>query len=210
MKISSLKAAGFVLLGFGLSFATALWAEKAGQISAPQLEVGAPKAASGLSFGVLDMQRVILNVAEGQSARKKLEEEIRAKEKEFLEKKKELDQLNQEWQNQSSLLTEEAKLRKQQDFQKKFVELRNAEGKFQADIKQRENEETQKIAMKAAKIAEQFAKEKDLFGVFEANSSGLIYLKNPVDLTASVVAEYDKQNKGAVSEAQKSKKAKAG
>lgn len=160
-------------------------------------------------FGVLDMQKIILSVEDGKEARAKLEKEIKAKEAEFLEKKKELDQLNQEWQNQSSLLTEEGKLRKQQDFQKKFIDLRNAEGKFQSDIKQRENAETQKIAMKSAKIVEALAKERDLDGVFETGSSGLIYLREPVDLTPSVIAEYEKQSK-AVSKASTDKKSKSG
>lgn len=79
---------------------------------------GAAVAAKA-KYAVVDMQAVILNVEEGKAARSKLETEIKAKEKELLKRKDELDKLNKEWTEQAALLSEKARMEKQQDFQKK-------------------------------------------------------------------------------------------
>jgi len=143
--------------------------------------------------GVIDMQAVILNVDEGKKARADLEKEIKAKENEFQKEKEELDKLNQEWKSQAALLSEAARLKKQQDFQERFLGLRNAELNFQSEIKRKEQKATQGIAVNVARLVDTMAKARDLEAVFETNSAGLLYLKDPVDLTKDVVAEYEKQ-----------------
>jgi outer membrane protein len=156
-------------------------------------------------YGVVDMQGVILAVDEGKDARATLEKEIKGKESEFSKKKGELDKMNEEWKTQAALLSEAAKAQKQQEFQEKFMGLRNAEMEFQNEIKKKEQRATQKIAMKVATLVDKMAREKKLDAVFETNSSGLLYLDNPVDLTKDVVAAYNKLPKE-TTEAKKDKK----
>ena len=67
--------------------------------------------------------------------------------------------------------------------------------KFQSEIKQLEAQETQKIALKVAKIVEEVAKKKDLDSVFETNSAGLLYVKNPVNLTEEIMNKYNAKYK---------------
>src|SRR5690606_19902543 len=67
-------------------------------------------------YAVIDMQAVILNVSEGKKARDNLKKEIDAKEKELMKEKTELDKLNEEWKSQAALLSEAARLKKQQEF----------------------------------------------------------------------------------------------
>lgn len=149
----------------------------------------------GRRFGVVNMQTVILAVEEGKEARNELEKEIKSKEGDFRKKKEELDALNKEWRGQASMLSEEARNKKQQDFQEKFVGLRNAELEFQNQIKQKEAQATQRIAMNVTKLVDDMARKQNLEIVFEVNSSGLLYVKNPVDLTEQVIKRYD-ANKG--------------
>ena len=144
-------------------------------------------------FGVVDMQQVILTVEEGKAARAQLESEIKAKEAELGKQKEELDKLNNEWKNQAALLSEDARMKKQQEFQEKFMSLRNAEMEFQANIKRKEQKATQQIAMKVAQVVDQIAKRKKLAAVFETNSAGLLYLETPVDLTQEVITDYAKR-----------------
>ena len=146
-------------------------------------------------FGVVDMQAVILNVSEGKAARAKLEGEIKGKEKELMNQKQELDKLNESWKKTAALLSEEARINKQKEFQEKFLALRNAEMSFQGEIKRKEAEATQKIAVKVARLVEKIARDKKLTGVFETNTAGLLYLEKPVDLTKEVIAEYEKMPK---------------
>lgn len=144
-------------------------------------------------YGVVDMQQVILSVEEGKTARAALETEIKAKETELNKQKEELDKMNNEWKGQAALLSEDARMKKQQEFQEKFLNLRNAEMEFQANIKRKEQKATQQIAMKVAGVVDQIAKQKKLAAVFETNSAGLLYLEAPVDLTQDVITEYGKR-----------------
>lgn len=150
------------------------------------------KAAEG-KYGVVDMQQVILTVEEGKQARAALETEIKAKEGELLKRKEELDKMNKEWKDQAPLLSEDARMKKQQEFQEKFLSLRNDEMEFQASIKRREQKATQQIAVKVAGVVDQIARQKKLAAVFETNSAGLLYLEAPVDLTQDVITEYAKR-----------------
>jgi outer membrane protein len=151
--------------------------------------------AADLKYGVVDMQVVILSVAEGKAARANLEKEIKAKEKELLKEKEQLDKMNSEWKEQSPLLSEQARMKKQQEFQEKFLSLRNAEMEFQAEIKRKEQKATQEIAIKVAKLVETLAAGKKLTAVFETNSAGLLYLENPINLTKEVIEEFEKLSK---------------
>ena len=145
-------------------------------------------------YGVVDMQRVILSVDEGKQARQKLEKQIKAKEKLLRKSKQELDTLNKEWQSQAPLLNESAKIKKQQQFQEKFVSLRNKEMEFQAEIKRKEQQATKDIAVKIARLVEQMAVKMKLEVVFES-SSGLLYVKEPLDLTDKVIDNYNRTHK---------------
>lgn len=151
--------------------------------------------AAKAKYAVVDMQAVILNVGEGKTARAKLEKEIKAKEKELMKRKGELDKLNKEWTQQAALLSEKARMEKQQDFQKKFLALRNDEMSFQNEIKRKEQEATQKIAVSVSKIVNEMAKSRGFDMVFETNSAGLLYLEDPVDMTKEVIAAYEKKGK---------------
>lgn len=144
-------------------------------------------------YGVIDMQAVILNVDEGKKARAELEKEIKAKEEEFLKERKELDKLNQEWKSQAALLSESARIKKQQEFQERFLSSRNEEMTFQSEIKRKEQKATQGIAINVQKLVEKKSKALELEMVFETNTAGLLYLKDPVDLTKEVIADYEKE-----------------
>lgn len=150
-------------------------------------------AAHAAKYGVIDMQAVILNVEEGKAARAELEKKIKAKEAEFNKRRDELDKMNKDWQGQSALMSEEARLNKQKEFQEKFLAMRNDEMAFRENVKQDEQKATQAIAGKVEGIVQKMAKEKALDVVFEVNNAGLLYLSQPVDLTKDVIDAYGKK-----------------
>jgi outer membrane protein len=135
--------------------------------TSPAEAVAAP--ATGGKYAVVDMQAVILNVEEGKQARAELEKQIKAKEK--------------------------ARLSKQKEFQEKFMSLRSEEMSFQNEIKGKEQAATQKIAIAVSKLVNEMAKQRGLEMVFETNSAGLLYLKDPVDMTKDVIDAFEAQSK---------------
>ncbi|MBC7660100.1 MAG: OmpH family outer membrane protein [Chitinophagaceae bacterium] len=154
-------------------------------------------------YAVVDMQAVILNVEEGKTARSALEKEIKDKQAELGKRKSELDKMNEEWTKQAPLLNEQARMTKQKEFQEKFMGLRNDEMAFQDEIKKKEGTATQKIAIAVTKLVNDIAKAKNFDVVFETSSAGLIYLKDPTDLTKDVIAAFEAQSKKGKTEAKK-------
>lgn len=148
--------------------------------------------AQDIKNGTINMQQVILNVKEGQEARKSLEQEIKKKQDEWKKEQEKLAQISQELKEKGPLLSNEAKLKKQQIIQEKLMELRKSEMIFQNEVKQKEAAATQKIAIKVQKITEKLAKDQNLIAVYETNSSGLLYLSNRIDLTDKVIKEFEK------------------
>jgi outer membrane protein len=161
--------------------------------TSPAQAVASP--GSGSKYAVVDMQSVILNVEEGKQARADLEKQIKAKEKDLMKKKEELDKMNQEWEKQAPLLNEQARMGKQKEFQEKFMSLRNEEMTFQNEIKGKEQAATQKIAIAVSKLVNSMAKQRNVDMVFETNSAGLLYLKDPLDMTKDVIAAFEAQSK---------------
>jgi outer membrane protein len=155
--------------------------------------MSAAPGAYAAKYGIIDMQAVILNVDEGKNARAELEKKIKAKEAEFGKRRDELDKMNKDFQGQSALLSEEARLNKQKEFQEKFLAMRNDEMAFRDQVKQDEQKATQGIAAKVEAIVKKMAAEKSLDVVFEINNAGLLYLAQPVDLTKDVIAAYGKK-----------------
>jgi outer membrane protein len=152
-----------------------------------------PMTSMASKYGIIDMQAVILNVEEGKQARAELEKKIKAKESEFNKRREELDKMNKDFQGQSALLSEEARLNKQKEFQEKFLAFRNDEMAFRDAVKQDEQKATQGIAAKVEGMVKKLASEKGLDVVFEINNAGLLYLAQPVDLTKDVIANYGKK-----------------
>ena len=150
-------------------------------------------SAQAAKYGLIDMQAVILTVEDGKIARADLEKKIKVKEVELNKRRDEMDKMNKEWQTQSSLMSEEARMNKQKEFQEKFLTLRNDEQTFRDGIKQDEQKATQLIAAKVETIVQKMAKEKGIDVVFEVNSAGLLYLDKPVELTKEVIDAYGKK-----------------
>jgi outer membrane protein len=161
--------------------------------SVPGNAVAQPKPQK--KFAVVDMQAIILNVSEGKDAKTNLEKEIKAKEAQLTKQKAELEDMNKSWQQQAPLLSNEARAKKQQEFQEKYLSLRNEEMNFQTEIKQKEQKATQKIAVNVTQLVEKMAQERGYEMVFETSSAGLLYLKDPEDITKEVIGLYEQQVK---------------
>ena len=176
-------------------------------LSYAQTAVGdkARLSASGLSIGIVNNQKILSSVPDAITARKNIEKEIKAIQDDLLAQKDEIEKLNKELIEKEALLTAEAKTQRQTTLQQKVMELRQKEFTSQQEIRQKEASITQEIVRKIAEVVQKLAKEKNLDMVFETNQSGIMYLKEYVDITDDVIVEYNKAF-SAVSSTDKSKK----
>lgn len=144
--------------------------------------------------GLWDIHTVIQGVEEGKNAKAALEKEIEATQKELMRRDDELKKLNQELMDQAAVLNDDAKSRKQAELQKKAIELRNLDMQFKMEMPRKQSEAADKIGLKALKIAEDLAKEKDLDRLYNTSSGAVTYVKNAVNYTNDIISIYNKQH----------------
>lgn len=169
-------------------------------VSAPvvvQAKEGAAKASSssGLKAGLVDIQAAILQTEQGKAAKARIEQEAEGKRKKLLDMQSELKKLDEDFQKQQSVLSEDAKAAKMKEFQSKMENLRRAQMNFEQEVRQKEQEETQKIFHKIHDIVDEVAKKRGYEIVFEKGSGAILYAAKIDDLTSEIVSQYNSRYK---------------
>ena len=151
--------------------------------------------AQDLVFGVVNNQKIILAVPEGIKAKKAMQLEVDKAQAAMNQQRLELEALSKDLESKLDLMSAEAKQKKRQELQDKVLVLRDQEMNFQQEIRQKEFEATQGIVQKIAIYVKEIAAEKGLVVVFEATQSGVMYLKNFVDITDDVILKFSESSK---------------
>lgn len=165
-----------------------------GSSNAPAPKSGGASSASG-KLAFVDMQAAILQTEEGKNAKAKIEKDAEAKRADILNQEKELKKLDDEFQAQQAVLSEDAKRTKQTEFQQKFQKLQGARMQFEQEVRQREMQETQKIFQNLTGVIDEVAKKKGYDMVFERGAGALLYAARIDDITSEVVSTYNNKHK---------------
>lgn len=153
------------------------------------------QAKTSLRVAYVDMQAAILQTEEGKPAKTKIEKEAETKKKELVAQEAELKKLDEEFESQKGVLSEDVKATKMKDFQAKLASLRGAQMNFQQEVRQKEMQETQKIFQNISGIIDDVAKKKGYDFVFERSAGALLYAAKIDDLTGEVVTQYNQRHK---------------
>lgn len=153
------------------------------------------------TFGVVNNQKIILAVPEGIKAKKAMQEEVDKAQASLNAQRLELEALGKELEANADLMSAAAKQQKREELQNKVVVLRDEEMKFQQRIRQQEFQATQGIVEKIAVYVKEIATAKNLAVVFESSQSGVMYIKNYIDITDDVILKFSAQSAAAASSA---------
>ena len=165
------------------------------------------QAQQGLKVGVVDLQAVLDNSARGKAAKDrlkdlsvKLQEEIKVK-REFKDKREEeLQRLRTEIRSQGLVLSESARVAKEEDFRNKIRELKrfiDDTNRFIEDstqeFREREVRETQLLLAEIRKIVAEIGKQENYSLILEGNENAavVLYFTKTIDLTPKVTQRYD-------------------
>jgi len=146
---------------------------------------------AGPRLGYVELQKIILGVEEGRSAREKLEREYQDKKRELEKMEAELKQLKASLEQQSMILNEAALKKKQEDFQQKFLNYQRLAATYQNDIRETEAKETVKIIEKVKQIVNELAAKEGFTYVFEKSDNVLLFAPESDNLTQKVIEIYN-------------------
>lgn len=148
--------------------------------------------ATAAKIAKVDVQKVLLTVKEGKKVRASLKKKFDEKQKIIKKEEDKIRKMQQDFQKQSLIMDDKAKVKKQTAIQEKIVELQQKTMNFQKEIQEQENKLKRPILEKVRNIIEKVSQDGGYEMVFEVSTSP-IYVKDVADITDSVIKEYDKK-----------------
>src|SRR5712691_10123529 len=110
--------------------------------------LSAAARAQALKLAYVDVQRAIQETEEGKSARVRLKGEFEQRRAQIDKKSADLEKMQQEYEKQAPVLSDDAKKKKQEEFQKLLIGTRKAAGELQEDMAGKEQQAMQSILQK--------------------------------------------------------------
>ncbi len=157
-------------------------------------------AKAELKVGYVDLQRALQEVEEGRNAQARLKGLLEGKQKDLDHEQEALRKEKELLDKQASAMSEEVRVQKQTELQKKLYDLAQKWEKGKAEMQAKQQEELQTIFKKMDPIIAGIAQREGLTLVFEKQDSGLVYAPPSLDLTNELVRIYNDQyrSKGGV------------
>ena len=152
--------------------------------------------ATDVKIGYIDSNRLLEEYKGKEELKSKLERELTKWQEEAIKRKQKVESLIKEFENQSAMLSEEARARKRQEVEKLQSEYEQYVQEIYAQdgLAKRRNDEIMKpFIEKVNLLLQKIGKDRGYTIIFDATSSGLVYVKEGMDLTDEVVAELNQE-----------------
>ncbi len=150
-----------------------------------------------LKIGYINSEKIFLEYEGTKSAQEKFNKEVAKWEQEATERQKELQELKEQLEKQSLLLSSERKKEIQEEYERKMMEYQKfLQQKFgqQGEALKKNEDLTKPIIEKINKILEQIAKAENYDFILDARNGSVVYAKKAYDLTERVLQELNKEN----------------
>ena len=146
-------------------------------------------AAKAQKIGYVDVQRAIQETEEGKAARNRLKGEFEQRRAQIDKKSQDLEKMQQEYDKQQAVLSDEAKKKKQEEFQKLLLDTRKSASELQEDLAGKEQQAMGSILQKLNQVVAEIAERESLN--FVMDKASLLYAPQAADITNEVVRRYN-------------------
>jgi outer membrane protein len=145
--------------------------------------------AQPIKIGYVDVQRAIQEVEEGKAARSRLKTEFDHRRAQIDKKSADLERMQQEYEKQAAVLSDDAKRKKQEEFQKALIEARKSAGDLQEDMNRQEQQAMSGILQRLQQVVAEIAERESFNYVMDKGT--LLYAPQAADITNEVVRRYN-------------------
>ncbi len=148
-------------------------------------------AADPVRLGFVDLQTVITQSKEGQTAMNTVKAEAAEKQKEISAKEAEIKQMDADLQKQASALSEAARKEREEEIRRKLRDLKRVTEDFNRDLAKREGDMVNDLLKDLTTVIRDYGKEKGFTLIVEKGQSGVIYGNDAADLTKEILERYN-------------------
>jgi outer membrane protein len=150
-----------------------------------------PAIADDTKIGVIDLAKIMRESEAAKAAKDELLSDVEAKREVLKEKETEARKMEEELKAKESVLSEEAKEKKKEEFLESVKQLKSLRDDMEDELKKKEARLLGKIGNEVKDIAEEIRKQRDLAIVIERNA--VVIQGDAVDITDAVIEKYDAQ-----------------
>jgi outer membrane protein len=147
-------------------------------------------AADPARIGYVDLRKVLLESKAGKANKAEMEKLIKQKQDQLRGEEQKLKTLQQNFEKEQLLLTDQQKKDRQKEFQEKVQAFQKLQAGAEQEVRRKDGEFTQKAVDAIRAIVADLAREKKLMLVFEITAQP-VYAEPGPDLTADVLRKYD-------------------
>ncbi len=150
-------------------------------------------AAGAVKIGVVAVDRLLADSAEGKVAQADLERKFAPRERELQARAAEIEKLQADLQQRAATLSEAERQRRLLDVQQKQKSLERMNEDVTAEFNAARQDVLARMAKRVNDVVQKFGKENGFHLIFDAAQAGTLFAATGADLTAQVLAVYDKQ-----------------
>lgn len=143
----------------------------------------------------INMKEILQKSLAGQAATKDFQKAFQNVKTRIQEREKELQQMKESLEKQRIILTETALKEKEVEYEKQYRDYKRLVEDANADMQRMNQEITQRLVPEVLKIVNVIGKKEGYLAVLDTDSPGLAYYDTGSDISAKVIAEYDKEFK---------------
>ncbi len=163
------------------------------KLSALVLFFFAFQSQAAVTVGLVDVQKVLTSIKEGQSVMKTLEKSFNEKKATLKKDEEKIKKSGEDLKKQTAVLSEQARLTKEREIQEQILKVQGKASEYQRDMQKMENDLKRPIIDRLRPIIQEVSKAAGVAMTFEQGSAPIIYAESEKNLTEDVVKAYDKK-----------------
>lgn len=150
-------------------------------------------------IGVIHVQEALISTKEGQKAAAELQAKFAPKKSELEKKQGDITTLQDQLRKGSATMSEDAKNKLVRDIDSKTTSLKRDSEDFDADVQEQEGKVMQELGAKMMKVLDKYAADNGFAVILDVSNpqTGVLWRATAADVTADIIALYDKANLGA-------------
>ena len=149
------------------------------------------KAEPSLKIGVIDIKKVINKSKYGEEIIQKLQKKYEELSLKVQAKAKELDTIKEELEKKGALLSQEAREKKQAEYQKLLRELKSLQEDAQYEMQEYEKQLLDPVFKELEGVLKEFVQKEGIDLVLEKNQPGIYYVAPKVDYTDKLIDKFN-------------------
>ena len=151
--------------------------------------------AQQLKFGVVDVQRAVMETEEGLRAQATLKKFFDKRQQELDAKQTDMQKQREEIEKQAKVISQQALQKRMEDWQKQMMELQTVFVEYNKELQKKQGELTQPIYGKIVGLLRRLATQDGYDAILEKQA--VPYMRADLDLTDKVIQMYNSGGAGA-------------